>query len=178
MPDLNPIRRKLKIAVGSMLAADAIALGVLLSPLVGSSAMRQQEMNGLWQTLQTRTREVQPLRGLDKKIPIAAQQINDFYRERLPARESDVAEAMGKVASENGVKLARVKYTSGNPAPVELLPVSIEADVEGSYPQLARFINGLERSQTFFIVDSINLEEQNGPVHLQLKVETFLRTGS
>jgi len=178
MPDLNPIRRKLKIAVGSMLAADAIALGLLISPLVGSSAARQQEMNGLWQTLQVRTHEVQPLRGLDKKIPMAAQQINDFYQERLPARASDVAEAMSRVASENGVKLARVKYQTGDPVPVQLLPVSIEAEVEGSYPQLARFINGLERSQTLFIIDSIDLQEQNGPVHLQLKVETFLRTGS
>ena len=178
MPDLSNVRKKLKIAIGAMLAVDVIAAGVLFSPLVGSTASRQQELTQLWQELQMRTREVEPLRGLDKKIPIADRQINDFYRDRLPAHESDVAEALGKLASETNVKLSTTKYKLGDSETVELKPIFIEADVEASYPQLARFVNGLERSQTFFIVDSVNLQEQNGPVHLQLKLETYLKMGS
>ena len=178
MPDLSNVRKKLKIAIGSMLAVDLVAVGVLFSPLVGSTASRQQELNQLWHELQMRTREVEPLRGLDKKIPIADRQINEFYRNRLPAHESDVAEALGKLASESGVKLSTTKYKLGDSETVELKPIYIEADVEGSYPQLARFVNGLERSQAFFIVDSVNLQEQNGPVHLQLKLETYLKMES
>ncbi len=35
MPDLGKSRRKLKIAIGAMLAVDVIAVTVLFSPLVG-----------------------------------------------------------------------------------------------------------------------------------------------
>lgn len=178
MPDLSEARRKLKIAIGAMVAADVLALGIIVSPLVGSTAARKAELNQLWQELQARTREVEPLRGLDKKIPVAEQQINLFYRDRLPGRESEIAEALGKLASQSGVKLLQAKYKFGDQEAVQLRPVLVEADIEGSYPELARFVNALERSQVFFIVDSVSLAEQNGPVRLQLKLETYMKTGS
>jgi Tfp pilus assembly protein PilO len=178
MPDLSEARRKLKIAIGAMVAVDVLALGIIVSPLVGSTAARKTELNQLWQELQARTREVEPLRGLDKKIPVAEQQINLFYRDRLPGRESEIAEALGKLASQSGVKLLQAKYKFGDQEAVQLRPVLVEADIEGSYPELARFVNALERSQVFFIVDSVSLAEQNGPVRLQLKLETYMKTGS
>jgi len=45
--------------------------------------------------------------GLDKKIPLATQQIDQFYKERFPTHDSDVAEAWGNLAKENGVKFSR-----------------------------------------------------------------------
>src|SRR5271170_4467454 len=47
MPDLGNSRRKLKIAIGAMLAADVIAVGVLFSPLVGSADSRRLQINEL-----------------------------------------------------------------------------------------------------------------------------------
>ena len=56
--------------------------------------------------------------------------------------------------------------------------VEIDADLAGDYLQLVRFINALERDQVFFLVDSVVLGgEQNGVVKLQLKLETYLKTG-
>jgi hypothetical protein len=56
--------------------------------------------------------------------------------------------------------------------------MEIEADLAGDYLQLVRFINSLERNQMFFLVDSVGLGgEQNGAVKLQLKLETYLKTG-
>ena len=37
MPELGESRRKLKIALGVMVAVDVLAVGILVSPLVGSS---------------------------------------------------------------------------------------------------------------------------------------------
>ena len=45
MPDLGNSRRKLKIAIGAMLAADVVAVAVLFSPLVGSADSRKAQMN-------------------------------------------------------------------------------------------------------------------------------------
>jgi Tfp pilus assembly protein PilO len=178
MPDLKETRRKVKIAIGVMAAVDALAIGLLVSPLVGSAASRKQDLTQLWLTLQAKTKQVEPLRGLDKKIPIATQQIDQFYRERFPAHDSDVAEALINLAKESGVKIQSTKYKWEDPEPVGLRRVDIEAEIQGDYQPLAKFLNGLERDKLFFIVNSVGLAEQNGPVVLQMKLETYQKVGS
>ena len=178
MPDLKETRRKVKIAIGVMAAVDALAIGLLVSPLVGSAASRKQDLTQLWLTLQAKTKQVEPLRGLDKKIPIATEQIDQFYRERFPAHDSDVAEALINLAKESGVKIQSTKYKWEDPEPVGLRRVDIEAEIQGDYQPLAKFLNGLERDKLFFIVNSVGLAEQNGPVVLQMKLETYQKVGS
>jgi type II secretion system (T2SS) protein M len=179
MPDLRDTRRKVKIALAAMVALDVIALGVFFSPLVGSEMSRREQLALRWQELQQKTREVEPLRGLDKKIPIARKQIDDFYSQRLPAQDSAISADLGKVAVQSGVRIESIKYAMKDPESVGLRRVEIEADLSGDYLQLVRFINALERDQMFFLVDSVGLAgEQGGVVKLQLKLETYLKTGA
>jgi len=177
VPELGETRRKLKIALGVMVAIDVVALGILVSPLVGSTESRRQELAQLWQQLQVKTRQAEPLRGLDKKIPLATQQIDQFYKERFPSHDSDVAEALGNLAKENNVKIQSFKYKWDDPEAVGLRRVVIEASMQGDYQPLAKFLNGLERDKIFFIVNSVGLAEQNGLV-LQMKLETYQKVGS
>jgi len=97
MPDLQEKRKKLKIAIGVMVGVSVASVGVLVSPLVGSTESRQQQLNQLRAQLTTKNRQVEPLRGLDKKIPLAMQQIDDFYKTRFSAHDSDVAETLGNL---------------------------------------------------------------------------------
>jgi type IV pilus assembly protein PilO len=181
--DLKETRPQLKIALAAMALVDVIALAVYFSPLIGLQSTRQAQLAELWQVLQQKTREVAPLRGLDKKIPLAHKQIDDFYRERLPQESSAVSEDLGKLAAENGVRIGSLKYSikdpeNKDPENVGLRRLEIEADLGGNYLQLVRFINSVERDRLFFLVDSVQLGgEQAGIVKLQMKVETYLRTG-
>jgi len=178
MPDLRGTRRKVRMAMAAMAAADVLAIGLLVSPLIGSTVSRRQELSQLWTQLQSKTRQVEPLRGLDKKIPIAAGQIDQFYKERFPSHDSDIAAALGNLAKEDGVKIQSVRYQWGEPDPVGLRRVDVECGLQGDYLQLAKFLNGLERDKVFFIVNSVGLAEQNGPVILQMKLETYQKVGS
>lgn len=178
MPDLRDTRRKLKIAIGVMTGVSVVSLGVLFSPLVGSTATRQQELSQLTSQLQAKSRQIEPLRGLDKKIPLAAQQIDQFYKDRFSSHDSDVAEALGTIAKETGVKLDNVRYKPDEPESVGLRHFEIEASVKGDYQPLIKFLNALERSKVFFIVDSIGIAQQNGPLQLQMKLETYEKVGS
>ena len=56
--------------------------------------------------------------------------------------------------------------------------LNIELSLSGSYLQEAKFINALERDKLFFVIDGVTLGEQQGNVRLQLKVETYLRSGA
>jgi len=167
-------RKKLKIAIASLLAVDIIALAILVSPLVGSEQSRREELDQLWRELQQKTRASEPLRNFDKKIAAARLQIEDFYKTRVPAQDSAIYEELGKVASQTGVHIGQIRSKSKDTDAVGLRPVEIEADFSGDYLQLVRFINAVERDPVFFIVDSVQLGgEQGGRVKLQLKLETY-----
>ncbi len=178
MPDLRETRRKLKITIGVLAGVSALAVGLLISPLVGSPAARQQDLNQLRAQLTAKNRQVEPLRGLDKKIPIATQQIDQFYQDRFAAHDSEVAEAFNDLAKENNVKIQNQKFKQGDAETVGLRRVEIEASIQGDYQPLAKFLNGLERSKVFFIINSIALAQQNGPIQLQIKLETYEKVGS
>jgi len=178
MPDLRRTRKKLKITIGVMVGISVASVGVLFSPLVGSTASRQQELNQLRAQLTSKNRQVEPLRGLDKKIPLAMQQIDDFYKTRFSAHDSDVAETLGILSKQTGVKIESTKYKTDDPESVGLRREEIEASIEGDYQPLMKFLNGLERSKVFFIVNSIGLATQNGPIKLQINLETYQKAGS
>jgi len=179
MPDLKDARRKVKIALAALAAVDVIAIAVFFSPLVGSETSRREQLDEAWKELQQKTREVEPLRGLDKKIPVARKQIADFYAQRLPSQDSAISADLGKVAGETGIRIENIKYAMKDPETLGVRRVEIEADLAGGYLQLVRFVNALERDQLFFLVDSVVLGgEQGGVVKLQLKLETYLRTGA
>ena len=179
MPDLGNSRRKLKIAIGAMLVADVIAAAVLFSPLVGSAGSRKLQLSQLHIELQKKTREVEPLRGMDKKIVLAKDQIGGFYKDRFAAKDSDLTNELGKLASENGIRIQQARYKEEDAESSGVIPVEIDGSFSGDYLQLVRFINTLERSKLFFTVDSVDLAgESAGPVKLQITMHSYLRSGA
>jgi len=177
--DLRGMRDKLRIAVVILAILDILAIAVLFSPLVGSARSRDQQLSDLGREVQRKTREMEPLQGLDKKIVSAREQIEQFYAERLPSQDSAISDTLGKLASQSGVKIGGLKYTTKDPEAIGVRMVEIDGDFSGDYLHLVRFINSLERAKVFFIIDSVDLGgEQQGVVRLQLKLETYLKSYS
>ncbi len=178
MPDFANSRRKLKIAIGAMVAVDVIAMGILFSPLVGSSESRTLQLNLLRVELQKKTKEVEPLQGIDQKIVLAKGQITGFYQDRFAAKDSDLLDELGKLAPANGVRMEQAKYKQEDPETSGIVPVEIQGSFSGDYLQLVRFINTLERSKMFIAVDSVDLAgESTGPVRLEITMHSYLRSG-
>jgi type IV pilus assembly protein PilO len=72
-----------------------------------------------------------------------------------------------------------VKYSLKDEGPGRLQRMEMEAGLGGSYTSLARFINALERDEMFFIINSVTLGGQpQGPVKLDMKLETYLKAGT
>jgi len=179
MPDLRDTKRKIKIGLIAMACVDVVAMGLLWSPLVGSAASRRAQMDQLNHELQEKTRQVAPLRDIDKKVTLAAGQINTLYKDRLPTFDSEISERIGKLAQQSGVRILQAKYKSEDTEPVGLQPVLVDAELSGDYLQLVRFVNSVERDKMFFILNSVALGgEQNGPVKLELKLETYLKSST
>jgi len=179
MPDLRQTRKNLKTALAIMAGVDLLAAVVYFSPLVGSADSRRQELNRLQTELTLKTRQVAPLQNLPQKVVQANGQIGEFYKRRFPAQDSQIATEFGKLAAADGVTIEQAKYKVNDVGPGHLRPVEIEADLAGNYTALARFINELERSDMFFIINSVTLGgEPQGAVKLNVKLETYLKAGS
>ena len=179
MPDLRRTRKNLNTTLAIMAGIDLLAAIVYFSPLVGSAESRRQEQNTLQAELITKTRQVAPLKDLPQKVVLAGHQINDFYKTRLPSQESQILTELGKLAAANGVNIDQEKYKVDAAQAGGLQPVEIDADFAGNYTALAKFINALERDEMFFIINNVTLGgQQQGPVKLGVKLETYLKAGS
>lgn len=179
MPDLRRTRKNLKTAIAIMAGVDLLAAVVYLSPLVGSAESRRMELNQLQTELNTKTRQVAPLKDLPQKVVLASHQINDFYKRRFPSQSSQIVTEFGKLAAANGVAIEQVKYKLDEAETGGLQPEEIDASLAGNYTSLARFINALERDEMFFIIDSVTLGGQpQGAVKLSMKVQTYLKAGA
>jgi len=177
MANLRRARKRLTTVAIVLGVLDLAALGFLLSPLGRSRSTRELEYAEARHELQTKMRDAVPLRGMDKKLDLARQEIADFYHERFPSQYSAVSSELGKVAGETGVRVSQISY---DPKPADvpnLQQVAINANLDGDYLQVVKFINALERDRMFFMVDSLTLaQEQGGMVRLQVRLETYLRS--
>lgn len=177
MANLAETRKRLVIAFGAMGLLCVLGIAVLFSPLVQE---RSDEITQLKLQQRMKQQQVNRVGDVDKNIASASQQIATFMKDRLPSRDSAISDSLGKIAAESGVRLEQVKYSPKDSVPAGVRPMEIDASLSGQYPQLARFLNAVERNQpVFFIVDSIDLGgEQNNIVKLQVKLRTFERAGA
>jgi len=116
-----------------------------------------------------------PLRGLDKRVEESRTQIKTFYDKRIPPNYSSIAARVGELQVKSGVRISRVSYTQAAPGS-DLTEITMDAGISGAYPEIMRFVNSLERDQTFFVIRAMALAgQQGGLVNLRLRVSTWLR---
>jgi len=127
--------------------------------------------------IEKKTLELQtdPLRGLDQRVVASRKQIQDFYAGRIPANYSSIAVQVGELSVKSGVHISGMQYTQGA-TEGDLTEISLDARISGEYQQIMHFVNGLERSKTFFIIRAMAFTgQQGGLVNLRLRVSTWLR---
>jgi type IV pilus assembly protein PilO len=116
-----------------------------------------------------------PLRGLDKRIDVARDEVKSFVSDRIPASYSSISAEMGKLEVQSGVRQTRLSYAQ-KPPENNLTEITLDAGITGEYPQIMRFINSLERDKIFFVIRGMGLTgQQAGTVNLRLQLSTWLR---
>jgi type IV pilus assembly protein PilO len=135
-----------------------------------------QTLEGKQVQLEALKQDTVPLRGLDKRVAAVRDRIGTFYADRIPANYSLVATRIVELETHSGARLSRISYTQGPPG-LDLTEISMDASISGDYPQIMRFVNGLERDQLFFVIRAMQLNgQQGGQANLRLRVSTWLRT--
>lgn len=181
MANLAQTRKRFQTVAAVLGTIAAVAALFVFLPLRPSAEEKANELNAAKLRSKTLESEVGPLRGLPEKLVQARADITTFYKERFPERFSAIPEALGEMSSEHGVRLSDVKYETYETELPHIQQVSMEAHLSGDYADVVRFINALERSKTFFLIDHIALggEAQSaGDVRLQIRIVSVIRTGA
>ncbi len=85
-----------------------------------------------------------------------------------------ISATINDLATKNSVRLTNLAYTP-TPALAGLAELRMDASLSGEYAPLMHFINGLERSKTFFLINGLTLTgQQGGLVNLRLRLITYL----
>jgi type IV pilus assembly protein PilO len=175
---IREAKRIVMVVLVILVLTDLVTLGVLVSPLAKSRQQREAELQQLQTQWKEKEREVGPSRGMDRKIAVATGDIATFYKERLPGQYSQIADALGKAAKTSGVQLREIKYSADKDDIEDLRRVQVVMTISGPYVDDVKFINSLERDRVFFVIDSVSLAGATAGVQLEVKAETYFKTGA
>ena len=153
----------------------AVRLFLAWSTLHSASADQLSQQQTALRALQL---EMSPLKGLPQKVDVSRTKANEFFGARFPAAYSTISATIYDLASKNSVHVTNLAYTPAR-APEGLVELRMDASLTGEYAPLMHFINGLERSKTFFLISGLTLTgQQGGMVNLRLRLNTYLHASN
>lgn len=169
-------RRFTMLAIGMGLIC-LLATLYLLAPFTASSEQTTRQLLEKQQALRAAEEQTRPIQQLPQLVTKAKSDIGRFYSDRLPGFPSAVYNSVYELAQKNRVSIAQVKYEAYDSGVPELQLMEVQAEVSGSYANIVRFINAVERSKLFFVINEIELGEARGEnaVQLSVRMETYLR---
>jgi hypothetical protein len=164
------------MAVAAMLVLLCLYLGVRLYMVSGNVGAQGDEAVVVQQSrVAAANVAAQKLRGVDAKLQASDTEAQKFYTDRLPYAYSDVAASIGAIAKETNVRWSRASYVQAISAD-GVTELRIDGAVTGDYVSVAHFINAMERSKSFFLIENLALTgAQGGLVNLQLRIGTYIR---
>src|SRR5262249_10322129 len=154
---------------------------ILFKPWGGSADDLEAQLNAKRSELPQRQAQLERTKKLVEKVQKARAEGDQFMsRYILNARTGDPT-ILGQASPDaTGVGL-KLKESQVSVEPIEgsdtLGMMTISANYEGAYPNLTKFINELDRSKQFLIIESLQASPQAvGPaINVNFKLNTFVR---
>jgi len=115
-----------------------------------------------------------------KSLPDVEAQTATFYSKVLrPANvgSSSVIADLDALARDSGLQITSTNFREKAVEKRGVEEVAISISMTGAYPSLVSFINGLERSGSFYLLDSLSLDSSTeGLLRLNLELRTYFRS--
>jgi len=113
-------------------------------------------------------------------LPQSGRDCETFYDESFlsaPQGYSGIESDLGTIASKAGVKTSGFAFKEKEIKDRGVVEISISTSVDADYPSIIQFINGLEQSKNFYLLDGLQLASASpGAIRLGLELHTYFRT--
>jgi Tfp pilus assembly protein PilO len=176
------LRRRLIIgALAVLLVADA-GLAVLSWHL--ATRPRTPEQNVARQASQVKVLkgDIDRVAKIRQDLPKTIGELNDFEKSQFFAAStgySSVTAEVGELAKKAGLRLQGISFHQVEVKGRPLYEIQMDAQVSGDYLGVVKFLNGLQRSQDVYVVDSLALATEaqgNGnDIRVNLHMRTYFR---
>lgn len=179
---LRDPRVAMRALIGVLLAANLVMAVIAFKPFGGSAEDLRRERSSLQDRLVGLQARVAASKKLVDKVQLARQQGDNFlakYFMDVRTTSSQIDEELLKAAKDAGVKQLPTAYEH---QPIEgsdtLEMLTITEGIEGTYEGLTKFINLVDKSPRFLIIENLQTAapQQNGKaLNVQIKIDTFAR---
>jgi hypothetical protein len=115
------------------------------------------------------------------ELPIDSKQWDEFFTSHFRpagAGYSAISSDLGELSRSAGLHSDEISFRQHTPDARGLMEVEIATAVEGDYDNLLSFLNKLEHSDNFYVLDSLSLASASsgGKLRLNLQLRTYFRT--
>jgi len=167
-------------ALGLVLGADLALAGFLWRASYEQPEALRRERDRL--ALQAKKLHADVERGdrIRASLPDAGRQCDAFYLQSFldsTTGYSRIEADLGDIAAKSGVKISGHTFRQKSVKDRGVTEIQISMDLDAEYPAVFAFINGLERSKNFYLLDSLHLTSATtGGLRLDLDLHTYFRT--
>jgi type IV pilus assembly protein PilO len=181
--DFKDPRVLMRIILGVLLLANVVAALILLKPWGASPEEMEQRLGQLRGQVKQKEGTVERLRVLVAKSDQARKEgtsfMDKYFMDRRTASSTIVAE-LRNAADESGIQQKEQTFSfEAIEGSEDLSMMTISGAYEGSYPDLVKFMNWLDRSPRFLILDTLaaSPERTAGLLSVTCKLNAFVIDG-
>lgn len=173
-------KRAIIAGVALLIAAD-IALGGYSWHLANTPGSSSQELSEEARRLKLFRADVIKAEESAANFPKSVKECDKFEAD-LPQSvnaSSMISGELSEIAKKAGVQLTDIKYSDKEVEGRDITQRYMEAGIRGDYLSFIRFMNGLQKSPNYYVVDSLDLgPEAANPNLISIKVHmrTFYRS--
>jgi Tfp pilus assembly protein PilO len=173
-------KRWVRLALGIVLVLDAVLLYANWSATgAGPQALARQRLD-LRQQDKLLGADVRRVAAIRERLSDVQRQADQFYADEFlqPATGySMIVADLNEISGKAGLHLSRVDFKERPLESRGVTEITVTTSVEGDYANLVRFINGLERTENFYLLENISLAASTaGSIKLNLQLRTYFRS--
>ena len=168
--------------LGVIAAVNLLFFVILYQPARSEYFGLQKSIETLHREVQSRKQSVERLEKLSAQLETSEHDRRQLFTAHFIGRATGYSQILPKlemIAENAGVKTTRKDYAIDEAPQFSLYSVKIRIPVTGGYPNVVNFIRNLENSDTFFIINSIDVRGASlatsvaSAISLALNLETF-----
>jgi Tfp pilus assembly protein PilO len=169
----------IRVVLAVILLADVVLFGVHWK-LNDSPHVQPGELNRLVMMEKQYRADNARLERFKVELPADEKQWDEFFTTHFHpagAGYSAISEDLGDLSRSAGLQSDMITFRQHTPDARGLMQVDISTAVEGDYDSLVQFLNKLEHSGNFYVLDSLALASSNvGKLRLNVLLRTYFRT--
>jgi len=162
-----------------VMLADLVLVGINWK-LSLSPSTSGEELRSLQRERELMQLDLKNAQSIRRDLPAVQRQCDDFFEKELRPSEggySQIVSDLGTIAREAGLQIEATRFHPQGLEKHGVNELSINLSMEGPYPSLVTFINALERSGNFYLLDNLALDSSNnGQLRLNLQLRTYFRS--